>query len=298
MRINTFLLGLLLILVGVVAFLVDLGFGSWDMLRQVARLWPVLLILIGISLFWGGRLPRGLAFTLVVVTISGVILFMVLGPRDGRYAEGSDRLVVERSSHPKVTAGRIAINFGGGEITLGSATNEWARGSFQGTRVVTRVEEDNRTLKLSLRQRGKAWWEFDGDRNLWRVNVSPEIPWEIQLKAGAAKGDLDLTGIPLSKVGLELGAGDMVLKLGENGKYVAVGIDAGASDLKIIVPEDTGVSVKLEGALADTNLAELDWLYTDGRYISPGYENSAGIIDLDLRMAVGKFTLETVPATL
>lgn len=77
MRVSTFLVGTLLILVGVVLFLERLGYGWWRFSRQVLDYWPIILIIIGISLFWGGRIPRWLAFVIVIILV-GVVVFLAL----------------------------------------------------------------------------------------------------------------------------------------------------------------------------------------------------------------------------
>ena len=80
MRPWIFLLALFLILCGMVLFLTNLGYASPQFGRELLRLWPLILIIIGLSLFWGGIIPRPLAFGLTLALVLGVAALAVLLP--------------------------------------------------------------------------------------------------------------------------------------------------------------------------------------------------------------------------
>lgn len=73
MRPGRFLLGLAFIVVGTVMFMVNMGYTSWDFMYQLMRLWPVLLILFGLSVIWGGNIPRWAALLIAAAVAAGVI---------------------------------------------------------------------------------------------------------------------------------------------------------------------------------------------------------------------------------
>ncbi len=131
MRFGTFLVATLLVLAGVAMFMLNLGYGSWEMVRQAIDLWPVLLILLGLSLFWGGRIPHWLALALVVA-LAGAIVFLFL-KEPGILADGSHRqIAVERWQYPGLSSGEANITFGGGRIALGTDTDKWLAGRLGG----------------------------------------------------------------------------------------------------------------------------------------------------------------------
>ncbi len=73
MGFGRFLLGLTFIVVGTAMFMVNMGYTSWNYLYRLVQLWPVLLILFGLSLMWGGKIPRLLALLIAVGVVAGVI---------------------------------------------------------------------------------------------------------------------------------------------------------------------------------------------------------------------------------
>lgn len=77
MRVSTFIFSLLLILTGAAMALVELDYTTWEQAVQLQRLWPLVLVVAGVSLFWGGRIPSWLALFLVIAITGGIIVFLV-----------------------------------------------------------------------------------------------------------------------------------------------------------------------------------------------------------------------------
>lgn len=80
MNVGAFLVGTLLILVGVILFLERLGYGWWRFSREILDYWPIALIIIGVSLFWGGRIPRPLALVIVALLVGAVVFLSLYFP--------------------------------------------------------------------------------------------------------------------------------------------------------------------------------------------------------------------------
>jgi hypothetical protein len=80
MRPWIFLPALFLILCGTVLFLINLGYASPQFGRELLRLWPLILIVIGLSFFWGGIIPRPLAFSLTLALVLGIAALAIFLP--------------------------------------------------------------------------------------------------------------------------------------------------------------------------------------------------------------------------
>ncbi|TEB07587.1 hypothetical protein Psch_01142 [Pelotomaculum schinkii] len=79
MSVGTFILGMALILFGTAMLLINTGYASREMLTQSARLWPVILIVVGLSLFWRGRIPRWFAVLVILALAAGIVAYILLG---------------------------------------------------------------------------------------------------------------------------------------------------------------------------------------------------------------------------
>lgn len=297
MRAGTLLAALFFILAGLVIFLANLGYVSPDFVRHLVRFWPLILIVIGISLFWGGTIPRFLAFFLVVIAVAGVLVSSLLitgpvpTPRDGVHTD----LRVERDRHPGLETGRLNLHFGGGQLFLDGRTENWFEGSFRGPTGTTpsySVRGDE--LVLNMRE-NRVSWPTRNIINIWHLHLSPDLDWDLSVESGAVDGELNLEGIPLQNVKIKVGAGNMEVRLGENGQDVSMRVEAGATNMKILVREDTALDMGVKGVLANTNLKELGWPQVDGRYRSPVYNGAVSTVTLDVEVAVGNFTVEVLP---
>ena len=299
MRFGTFLAATLLVLAGVAMLMLNLGYGSWQMVIEAGKLWPILLILLGLGLLWGGRIPGWLAMVLVVALAGGVVFLFLKTP--GLLADNYDtdtEVVITRQQYPGLSSGNIDITFGGGRLTLGTDTGEWLEGQFGNRGAASQVEIHDGNLKAVFKNPRNFWSLGHAADNHWGINLSPDLVWDLKLAAGAMEGQLNLNDVPLKSIDLQLGAGDVNLTLGGNGKKTRVDADAGAAQLILRVVGDTGVSVEFDGALSQTNLNELGYTVVNGRYVSPNYDEAPSKIDVDLDMAVGEFRLEaasTIP---
>lgn len=69
--------GLLLVALGIVAMLINYDYLAWDLFTNMVDLWPVLLILAGISLVWAKRVAWSMVFLVFLLIL--VVYYMLFG---------------------------------------------------------------------------------------------------------------------------------------------------------------------------------------------------------------------------
>ncbi len=97
-----------------------------------------------------------------------------------------------------------------------------------------RVKRSSGYLILeSTTRRGK---DLDTDRNIWDVTLSTRYPVEMHMEFGACDAEMDLGGIPLEELSLEVGAASGVIDFSQRNpaQMRDLSIDAGASSLEIV----------------------------------------------------------------
>ncbi|HBL36054.1 MAG TPA: hypothetical protein DDZ55_04505 [Firmicutes bacterium] len=289
-----FLIGLFFILFGTALFMSNLGYKPWHLARLLSVIGPILLILLGISLLWRGRIPSGVALALVVLFV-GVTVAFFLGYLQTCSVETD--FLVEASTYPSLSAGKLELKFESGKLMLGPTTKQWAEGQFNGVAAITKVRKTNGKLALEIEPEDHINKRFYGDRqrSVWNLNISPRLAWEIYINAGAVEGNLNLAQIPLHHLDMNFGAGELEIKLGGNGRHAVVGIYSGASNLKILIPETTGLRIRLDGAMAKTNLGASGLFMVNNRFVSDNYETANERIDLDLNIGVSNLEIKRIP---
>ena len=156
----------------------------------------MLLILIGISFFWGGVIPRLLGILLIIALSGGIVFLALQNPSSSFHFSRGQReteLVVERSRYAGVTSAEIAMKFGGGKIMLDSGTGQFAEGLFGSIRGSNIVKRHHNKVKIDIRPAVTSWFSHLNNMNNWRCTFTG-VAWEISVEAGAAEGDLILPG--------------------------------------------------------------------------------------------------------
>lgn len=295
MRIGTFISGLFLVLIGTVLLLINFGYGSWEIAVQIGKWWPVLLVFLGLSLFNSGRIPRWIAFVLLVLLVLGVGACLRMAPpaRTNSDEQTASNLVVGRQEYPQIKLANLDIDYGGGQLELSPGTTDIIKAQFSQGEIQKNIVASDQVLKIGLIQSDNHWPIGQITPNHWRMQISPNLFWNLNIKAGAIDGAIDLTGIPLRQLNCDLGAGNMDFILSNNGPNGRVQITAGASSIKLEIREDTGVTIKMGGALNTSNLDKLGWTKDGDLYQSPNYNEAANKIDCDIQLSAGNLEVQT-----
>jgi len=141
----------------------------------------------------------------------------------------------------------IELNLGAGQVFLFRGLRDLAadvRVMFdqdKHTATVTYEKIDSEEGKLTLtsrRRKDTILRHFDlraSRENIWRVELSPRIAYTVQGNLGAVSGELDMTGLPIDGLDLDIGASTLSILFNEKnpGHIPRMRIDAGASRLTL-----------------------------------------------------------------
>ena len=187
------------------------------------------------------------------------------------------------------TAATVDVLFGAGALELGAgASDQLFSGHFVYNVEQWAPEVTYADGTLSVRQGGDEgnWGLPSGDvrdiRNEWDLDFSPAIPLEIDLRIGAGQGAMDFTGLQLTNLDIDMGAGDFELRFDEP-NAVQMGrltLDAGASRLVASGIGNAGPDhVTVQGGAGDITLD-----FTGNWRGSADVSVTAGIGALTLRL--------------
>src|SRR5262245_5381225 len=194
---------LLLITVGSIFLLQNLGLVPWNLWGQIWRLWPLALVLIGLELLLGGRIRGAALGVLTLVLLVAGVLALTAGPT-GRLGSAPS----ERSSFDQplqgATQANVRVEFGAGELELrGLEPGDGRLASMlfdgpAGVSVEPRVSIQNGSADLRYTLSGRRGFgspPFLGLPNgqmSMQLGLTPEIPIGLRVSTGAAESRLDL----------------------------------------------------------------------------------------------------------
>lgn len=284
---------LVLIGLGIVFLLNNLGVVDWDIWQILFRLWPILLIAAGLDLVIGRRSALGTVVVLLVVlglVFAGVwLLSGVLG--------GESR--VENILQSAGGAERAEIEIGGsvGRLTIGSFAQPGAlvRGTVDlaaGERLGQQFRVEGGTARFSLESQGEwrlpgfHWWSED---RAWDLDLARGIPLELAVSAGVGETRLDLAELTVTRVTVDTGVGRTWITLPGQGRYDAE-VQAGVGEVEILLPEGLAARITVSTGIGDIDVIG-DLKVEDGVYTSAGYEDAEDRVELDVSGGIGRIVI-------
>jgi hypothetical protein len=245
--------GLILISVGVLVILVNLGVLPPDFFSQLIKLWPLILIFMGLRLIYGGkRLTAGGAIVVTAVFLLGILLAVL-----GAYSSQAKSLPIKKGHFAqrlsKGQALNLKLNFGGGKLIVKTTASNRFFLSSTGFPLKVRKKATKRLIDLNIGQVApKSIGDFlNPQPNIWRVYIPKGTLTVLNLSAGATGGEFNLAEAMISRFKINIGASDISVGFGNKVKRSTVLINGGASRIRLKLPKNVGIKVHWLGGLSN-----------------------------------------------
>ncbi len=283
--------GLILVALGVIFLLQNLGVLGWGVWGTLWRFWPVVLLLIGLNIILRGQSPW-LMLGITVVVLIGVIAAAVLVERSRSGTVGASFSQPLRG----ITRAEIEVDFGVGELYIGSlpaGSASLAEGDgYPEVRQVRGMQlADDVTGVLNLSVPGRGIWPF-GDNGL-RLNASlnREVPMDLTVKTGASDAQVDLTGLQVRRLEMEVGASRLSLRLPAKAGTTEAEVKAGAARVSISIPQGVAARITAETSVGSFNVDTSRFPKVGNRYESPGFATATNRVDLTVKSGVASINI-------
>ncbi|MFQ5611643.1 MAG: LiaI-LiaF-like domain-containing protein [Anaerolineae bacterium] len=255
-RRRSFFWPLLLIGLGVIFLLSNLGYLPGNIWTVLWRFWPLLLVFAGLDILLAGRSVFGaiLAFLLVLVLVAGAAGI-------GFFAQslpglvGGVELKRETVSHPQdgLKRAEVIIDWTAGPATLAALEDSRnlieADVGYYGDLVFdVTTRGDRARVELGSRQAGffVGPGSFPAGDAGWNVYLSPDVLLDLDLDMGSGRASLDLRGLQVADLRIDVGSGPVELILPQQGA-VQASVDGGSGALEILLPEGMEARLMLDG---------------------------------------------------
>ncbi len=173
--------------------------------------------------------------------------------------------------------------------------------------------DDSIVLKARLKKSEDI--EVTSKKNLFAVALTDRVPIDLHVAFGAGEGHFNLDGLKIKSADFALGAGDFYVSMKNvplenldvsagvgnavfdlSGKWnndLNADFSCGIGDLELLLPENTGVRVEVNGILGNVNAYGMQKLERKV-YVNQAYSDSKYQINIDITGALGNITLRTV----
>jgi hypothetical protein len=301
--------GVFLIVFGAVPLAYNQGVVSSSTLSDAWRLWPLVLVGLGLG-FVLSRTPASFLGGLVVAVFLGLVLGSVfaVGPklgcgngdtatntfsRDGTF-DGSAEVELNLqcgtttvTTSPDASWHVSASNSGGGQVQMNSSSTSLSVGSDRGN-----------------------WLPARGTEN-WQVALPAQTPISLSASINAGDAHFSLPGAKLTSASFSVNAGAAHIDLGGSSLgSLTVSTNAGSTqltldgqsdltgsvstnlgELKLCAPAGLGLQIRESDSLAGNNFGSAGLIHVGDVWQTPGYDTSTHKADLTASTSLGSLVI-------
>lgn len=291
-------LGIILILIGVAWIIRQAGIISVNWAAAVKTLWPVFLVAAGATVMLGQRKK--------LVTITWILTFAVfIG--FGIYKRNEPVRLIDFNQNLQIDVGplsEIRKTDSEKEIHLTQGTEE-GRLILQlgvakinlnghGDDVLVRLDSNIPKLKQRVSNGRQTVVEYSHEQHnrkttphFW-LEMNPNLKWDIEANLGVVDGKVNLEEIPVRKMDLRLGVGELEIRFGQLQELTQMNLWSGATTLDIYIPKDSGLKIKSGEIISDIDVHNLN-MKEQGEYlVSENYDTALHKIEIEIVSAMSE----------
>lgn len=294
---------------GWVAALVFLGLGSilvlgnmkileMDTWMLISRLWPVLLVAIGLDIAFGRRGGVWVGIARVVVglaLIGGILWFAISSPLNLNMRSLTLEQPLSGSTsaevHLDMLSGKVALDGMADDNLLASGTLEYKEGYSP---KIEFIEPKDGHSKLYIWRTGSTDVYFGSPRTIWTVHLNSQPVYQIIMKAAVGEIRANLENLAVDHLDLDMAVGNIHLTLPAD-TALRANIDGAIGSVTVWVPKGTSLIVRNNTALATISVPQG---YGKNKLLitSPDYSSSSSkTIELTIQQAIGTVTIKELP---
>ncbi|RLD22041.1 MAG: hypothetical protein DRI54_08685 [Bacteroidetes bacterium] len=299
MKFRNIFWGVVLIFLGVLFILSNLNLIYFDWMH-LWRLWPVILVLWGVSILPVHNLIK---LSLTILVLGGTVFFMVdqtVEWDDNKHIriekwESDESYPIDQTFNipydDSVKTVMLDLDIGAGAFIIADSTDDLIDFNKRGTKAkyayVVKRSEDRAVIKI---ERDEINIVSGKTSHTVEIKLNKEPVWDFDLDAGAAALDFDLSAFKVNKLDLDGGAAAFELKFGDKYPETFVTIDAGASSIDLQIPDSSGCDLRITAVLSGKSIYGFKKL-EHGHYRTENFDETESKIFIEVDAAVSSFSI-------
>jgi hypothetical protein len=272
--------------------------------HEIFRLWPLLLIYLGLVAVLGKSSQTSTVVTIVLLCIAIPTIIVrscsnkvgnAIGGRNFNFNDNDDdnndsndnnegdrsfKGANQKLSEPmnaNIKSATLEFKGGAAEFDIKETSSQLAEAdatlNFGNISLKKTGDADNPKVEFSLN--GKTNKVDFGDNNHNKVNLklNPNVIWDMNFEFGAGKADFDLSAYKIKNLSIKTGLTETDVKLGDKVDNLDVKVESGLTDIEFQVPTTVGCRVDIDGGLNDKDFD--GFIQKDGHWETPDYDKAS-----------------------
>jgi Cell wall-active antibiotics response 4TMS YvqF len=281
-------LAIVLIGIGAVIMLMNVGVMNWFTTLSFLQLWPVVLIAVGVDIFTRGRYRFMVVLAALVVAVG---LYFTGGSWLGTTRVATEQIEQGLESSSRAT---VTITSGVSELRVTGLkdSNNLVSGKIDlagGEQAIKQFDKNGDAAIYELRSEWPRGRAMNVRNHLWDLALTTRIPLDLTVESGVGRTTLDLREMQLSNLKVTTGVGETTVTLATGSYKVDVNTGVGATTIRI--PTEVAARVELERGLGSVNVRG-GFDKNEDVYTSSDYATAKNRIDLNVQGGVGAITIQ------
>ena len=296
--------GLLFIVLGALVLINNFTtiFMDW---ATIWKLWPLVVVLLGLSILIKHKYGKGVIAGLAAIILAFAIFasfktathfFSNDFQIDLGEGENREFSTTEFTEEFDSTLSFAILNFdaGAGSFNISDTTDDLIYAKTEGHKnnyKLTRLDTDSSSV-IDFDMGDKAIFRFGNDyKNTVDIALNSKPVWDMNFDVGAASMDYDLTEFKTKNVSVDMGAASIKIKIGSLYPETKLSVDAGASDINIFIPKESGCKIITDGALSSKHFDEFKKIDSDN-YQTENFSEAVNKVYINIECGVSSISVE------
>lgn len=320
MRNDKLIPGTILVIIGILFLLDNFGTIDFDWFSLI-RLWPILLVIAGVNLVFAHNQTHLATALKIVVLIGGMAFLIVNGlnhhgerrgwrgifnhndyidsvfDKDDIHVGDKNTAHFQEAYKPVIQNTVLNISSGATSYIIQDTTNNLFEadtrthsGNFN---LNTSIDSATETLDFGQDrgENGHHGFIFNfGNNNSNRayLKLNSKPTWEINVEAGVAKVNFDLSPFKVQKLKIEGGVASFYVKMGQPLAETHIEVSTGVSRLTLDIPKNSACHITTDTGVSSKRLDGFQNV-GDNEYETPGFDKATNKMYINLSGGLSKF---------
>lgn len=290
--------GLLVIFIGACLLMVNFGLMNSESFEQIWRLWPVVLIALGLSIMarGSGKIASGFLGVLsfvILIGFFGAFLHPATRPFLTKETVEAKKTIIAEPINEDATLAKIDISVGAANLDISGGSSQLIEGEIDSNFVSVETERDfvDKTDVFKINSKGTSFPFLHG-KNDWQLSLSDQLPIELSVNAGAVDATIDLANTKTKKFTYKAGATTANITFPKDIDLAQADINVGASTVTLGIPQDVGVKISAKTGATSNNFTAFGLEKNGDVYQSKSYDTFAKKLEINLETGASSIELK------
>lgn len=297
--------GMITMAIGLILLAQTLGSLGWGVWMNVLRLWPLLLVSLGIEITGKALNNEWLRSAGNLIIVAGLVYAaLAVAPATAWWTIGETPGDVTPFSlvephDAEVETAKATVSGGVGSLNIIAGNDlATAEGKSPFTPVLESATAGGTTTVRITPGEGSTGISWPSGMRM-DVTLDRTVLWELDVDAGVTQYEIDARDLLIGRLWLETGVSDGTLILGASrlsaSKAIIADIEAGVSSLTVRVPEGDSARVTIDKGLTSLD-TKGEWsqrrLGDSTVHESAGFSDAGAYWDIRVNAGIGSVTVE------